>query len=97
MYGSAERSFVAPGSLGRLCRVAFCCTRATWTAVQSGPLLHQGHLEGCAERPFVVLGPRRRLCRAAFCAPGPLGRLCRADVYCTRATWKTVQSCPLLH
>jgi len=40
LYSSAERPFIARGPLERLCRVAFCCTRATWKAVQSGLLLH---------------------------------------------------------
>jgi len=40
-------------------------------------------VEGCVEWPFVTLGPHGRLCRAAF--------------YCTRATWKAVQSGLLLH
>jgi len=83
MCNSAERPFVAPGPLGRRCKAALCYTRATWKAVQRGPLLHQGHLEGGARRIFV--------------APGSLGRLCRAAFCCTRATWKAVQSGPLLH
>ena len=32
MEDCAERPFVASGSLGRLCREAFCCTRVTWEA-----------------------------------------------------------------
>jgi len=63
----SRTAFLTERSLGRLCIAAFCCTRATWKAVHSGLLLHQGHLEGCAERPFVAPGPLGRLCRAAFC------------------------------
>jgi hypothetical protein len=37
------------------CRMALCCNRVTWKAVQSGLFLHQGHLEGCAEQLFVAL------------------------------------------
>jgi hypothetical protein len=40
LYSSAERPFVALGPLGRLFRAAFCCTRITWKALQSGLLLH---------------------------------------------------------
>ena len=35
MYSSAVRPFVALGPLGRLCRVAFCCTRVTWKATNT--------------------------------------------------------------
>jgi len=59
MYSSAERPYVAPGPLGRLCRGAFYCTRVTWTAVQRGLLLHKGQMEGnkhCAVHNYVVNG-----------------------------------------
>ena len=43
MDGCAERPFVAPGPLGRLCRAAFCFPRATWkvanTALDTTKLL----------------------------------------------------------
>jgi len=46
--GQLERlcrvAFFALGPLVRLCRVVFCCIRATCKPVQSGPLLHVGHL-----------------------------------------------------
>jgi len=74
--------------------------------VQSGLLLHQGHLEGRAEWSVFTLGPLGRLqsglllhyghleghLEQPLVALGPLGRLFRATFCCTRVTWKAANA-----